>query len=140
MELLLLVCVIGIVWALLAHVKKDGGRDKNQRGRGHKEYRSPANVSGRKRKEKLKLQEQLLPARRPDVLSALREGKLSQGQISQIFENASYFKFSPEELAEFQKALTRTKKSRATGSYQPCRVCGRPSIPGEDLCYTHHAK
>lgn len=140
MELLLFMGVIWIVWALLAHRKKGGGSDRDQRGQVRKESRSPAKASNRKWQGKLKPRAPTLSALRQQVLSALRDGKLSQRQIAQILENAGCYNLSPEEITEFQEALMPTKKPHETGSPQPCRVCGMPSLPGEDLCYSHQAK
>lgn len=133
MELLLLICAIWALWALLAHWKKGGGR-----GRNHGRQNSATNADDEERRKRIELKKQLFLTRRAEVLFALREGKLNQGQIAQVLQAASLYKFSPEEVAELERALRPAR--RETSGSQRCRVCGNPSLPGEDLCYSHQSK
>lgn len=134
MELLLF---IGAIWALLALFAR--WRNRNA-GRTKPGTREPPRAADEKKYKKLNLKASELEGRREHVLSALREGKLNQRQITQVLEAASLYKFTSEEGAELRKALHLAPAPRASAGPRPCGVCGKPSIPGEDLCYSHQAK
>lgn len=135
MELLLFIGAIWVTWALLA--RWWNGHERS----GKRAKQSPtSNAPDERRQRKIARQASELEGRRETVLAALREGKLKPVQIAQVLEAASLYKFSPEEVAELHNALPQAKTHPEFVGAQPCRVCGKPSMPGEDLCYSHQAK
>ena len=135
MEVMLFIAAVWVTLALLAHWR-NGKERSTRRGRPC----PPAKVPDKILLGKGAIQASPLEGRREEVLRALREGRLNSAQIAQVLQAASLYRFSPGEVTELRNALPREKAPPNSGGAQLCRVCGKPSMPGEDLCYSHQAK
>lgn len=140
MKLVLLVVVIWVVWALLTRRKKKGIHGHDHAHQNRDLPRSPTNVAIRQHGLRREPREPKLAARRQPVLSALRAGRLTQGQIAHVLESASVYGFSTDELAELGKARKPVTMKQGGGIPGRCKVCGMQVVPGEDLCYSHLPK
>lgn len=140
MKLVLLFVVIWAVWAFLARRKKKRTHGRDQSHRNGDRPLSPTNAAIRPRGLGSEPREPTLAARRQQVLLTLRAGKLGQGQIVHVLENASLYGFSADELLELRKARKSVIVKQGGGSPSRCIVCGMQAVPGEDLCYSHLPK
>ena len=135
MEVMLFIAAVWVILALLARWRT--GKERSTR---QGKQSPPANVPDKILRKKRAIQASPLEDRREGVLCALREGRLNSAQITQVLQAASLYKFFPEEVAELRNALPHARVHPNSGGAQPCRVCGKTSMPGEDLCYSHQAK
>jgi hypothetical protein len=137
MDLLLILITIGIAWLLWSGVEKAEKRKEFQerRERGPQGKKDPKLEEWQKVRD---LQQAEQPIRRRRILDAARAGLLSRKQIAVILETSTQFGFSSSEVQELKNL--RPVDGNADNATASCSICGRPALPGEDLCFSHHAK
>lgn len=136
MEFIAVVIVIWVLWSFFAGRSRKGSSDSTIR-----ERREPSSTRADHAWQEIRENhETTMQEHRPSVLLALREGRLNQKQIANVLEPSNQFGFSSAELAELRESLHAPKPMPNKPGRSTCRVCGHPAMPGEDLCYSHHAK
>lgn len=70
------------------------------------------------------------------IRDALACGRLSRDQAVRILDRAHDLGL-PEDLCE---ALSLFVRQGADSGFSRCAVCGAPAIPGDNMCFAHHAR